>query len=163
MKTRNGRRIDDDGFSLVEALIAIAIFAMGILSVITMLDVGFNTTRLSRNMTTATELASSMMDRIRNDSTSQNDPFTANINSLMTYNGMNTNNAAPASAPASISFLQWQAQIQQNLPNGANGIVTVTQNPDPNLQLNYFVTVQINWPSFMQKNVRLVSEIVVAE
>jgi len=152
---------NDKGFSLLEGLIAIAIFGFGLLAVITMLDVGFNAGTLSKSMTTSTELAAYMMDRIRSDAMSQTDPFSSDRTRLTSFHGMDTSGSAPAVAPASAVFADWQTLIRQsNLQNG-KGTVTVVQNPDPNLPLHFTVTVRVGWSLLMNRGVTLQSVMVV--
>lgn len=150
---------NNSGFTIVEALFAIAIFGFGILSVITMIDVGFNAGTLSRNMTTCTELAAYMMDRIRFDAMSTTDPFSAELTKLSSF-AMDTNSAAPASAPGSTAFAAWQDLVQKNLKNG-RGTVTVAQTDSVSLPKHYTVSVTVSWTTVLTRKVELKSVITV--
>jgi type IV pilus modification protein PilV len=149
------------GFTLIEGLIAIAILAFGLLAVVTMLDVGFNAGALSKNMTTSTELAAYMMDRIRFESASQTDGLKADRPKLLSFNGLDTALAAPATSPANNAFAPWQQLVQQNLRNG-QGTVTIVQNPDPALSLHFTVTVQVTWGAPLTRRVALTSQMIVS-
>lgn len=178
MEPRQGRRKDvnrfkeeavrqplasrEKGFTLIEALIAIMILAFGLLAVVTMLDVSFSAGSLSKNMTTATELAAYMLDRVRQDTMSTADPVTADDARLQTFTNtagsiiLDTNNAAPASEPGRSAFLEWQRLFQlsdYSLPNG-RGVVTITRNDVKNAN-NHTVTVQVTWRGILQRGVVL--------
>ena len=149
---------NNDGFSLLEGLIAIAIFGFGLLAVVTMLDVGFNAGTLSKNMTTSTELAAFMMDKIRFDAMSTTDPFSADLTKLNSFS-MDTNASAPASGPGSAAFTEWQQLVRNNLRNG-QGIVTIVRT-DPTLPQHYTVTVRVTWNVLLTRGAMLESVIIV--
>jgi type IV pilus modification protein PilV len=149
-----------NGFSLIEGLIAIAIFGGGLLAVIAMIDVGFNSGRMSKNMTTCNELAASMMDRIRFETMEQNNPFIANFSKLMSYNNMDTSLVAPASLPAQASYNEWKSLIQQNLSNG-QGFVVITPFDAANFPNKYTVAVRVQWVSLFTHGVTLTTVIAV--
>jgi type IV pilus modification protein PilV len=148
---------NQSGFSILEGLIAIAIFGVGLLSVITMLDVGFNAGTISKNRTTATQLAATMIDRIRCESTAQNDPLSKDQTLLMSYDHMDTSAAAPAALPASLAFAEWQQDIQQNLPNGRGSVVI---NPIAAMPLHRVVEVTVSWSTAgFQRRVQLQTQV----
>jgi type IV pilus modification protein PilV len=154
---------NSSGFTLIEALISIAIFAFGVLAVVTMLDVGFSAGTLAKNTTTATELAASMMDTIQFSARSLTDPLYSDRARLTSFHNMNTSAAAPVKLPASSPqvFVAWQTLVQQNLPQG-RGLVTVVQNADASLQEHYTVTVQVFWTTVLQRSVTFQSEMIVS-
>jgi type IV pilus modification protein PilV len=181
---------DHRGFTLIEALVAITILAFGLLAVVTMLDVSISAGTLAKNTTKATELASWMMDRIRQDSSLATQPYTTSVISLRTYDNdatadliIDTDIAAdPALEPGRTAVQQWRALIQglavPSVPNymGANqlrgdrlpqgkGRVIITPY-DANKGGNHSVEVRVTWSSsglFFGRGVRLDSVLATAE
>lgn len=156
MKTE--RRAYNGGFSLLEALFAIVVLMIGVLGVITMLDVSFTAGSASKNMTTATELAQDMLDRIRTEAMSTAQPWAADDTVLQTFTNsatdivMDTSVAAlPAGNPALADFNRWKSLVQA-LPNG-RGVVTIQLNAAPGS--NHLVTVQISWTGILRRGVVL--------
>lgn len=133
---------NEKGFSILEGLIAISIFGIGLLSVIVMLDVGFNAGSSSRNRTTATQFAATMVDRIRFETTEQFDDLAKEEGKTQSYNNMDTNNPPPAIAPASFAFAAWQQDIQRDLPNGLGRVLIQTI---PGMPLHRRVRVNVSW------------------
>jgi len=157
------------GFTLLEALFAISILAIGLLAVITMIDASFAAGSLSKNTTRATELASWMVDRIKQDTSLTTQIYTIDGTKLLTYDNdsstsivVDTNLAAdPANEPGRTAVRQWRALIQglavpstsnymgantlrgERLPAG-RGTVTITPN-DLNKAGNHTVIVQVIW------------------
>jgi len=157
------------GFTLMEALFAITILAIGLLAVITMIDASFAAGSLSKNTTRATELASWMVDRIKQDTSLATQIYTIDRTKLLTYD--NDSSTAiridsslatdPANEPGRTAVRQWRALIQglavpstsnymgantlrgERLPAG-QGIVTITPN-DANKAGNHTVIVQVIW------------------
>ncbi len=134
-KSKNG------GFTLLEVLMATIIFAIGLLGVVTMLEVSFSAGTLSSNMTTATELATYMLDRIRQEGMSTTQVFSADATKLQTFNNLDTKNppSTYTADPGMTAFVAWQPLVQK-LPNG-RGVVTVQTGPAN----NNLVTVQVSW------------------
>lgn len=154
------------GFTLLETLMAVTILAFGLLAIVTMLDVSFNASTLAKNTTKATELASWMIDRIRQDSSLATQPYTASIASLRTYDNdaspalvIDTNNAAdPANDPGRSACQQWRSLLQgaaianylgadqlrgDRLPMG-QGVMTIIPY-DANNAGNHSVSVNVSW------------------
>lgn len=152
---KNARKLQERGFTLIEALVATFVLAFGLLAVITMLDVAYNAGSISRDRTIAMELAQTMLDRIVQESRSRTLPFSADANRLSTYvNGggvMDTNGGNPASDPALTAFVQWQPLVQQSLPNG-QGIVNIGLN-DALYANNHRVTVSVSWGALLPRQV----------
>ena len=107
------------GFTLLETLIAVAILAFGLLSVVTMIDVSYSAGSLAKNTTKATELAGWMMDRILQDTSLATQPYTASITSIRTYDNdattavaLNTDIALDAvNEPGRTALQQWRSLI----------------------------------------------------
>lgn len=143
MKGRNSQA----GFSLIEALISIAIMAIGCLAVITMLDTAFSAGQVSRDYTLGADLAADMVDTIRNQVMTQ---VGADPGRLASFDNdgtaslvLDTANATPASDPGKGAYQRWADLIQKNLKNG-RGIVTIIQN-DASVANNISVSVRVEW------------------
>ena len=172
---RSERVRKQDGFTMIEVLIAMIYMTIGLLGIIAMEDVALSRNVDAKRITIATNLATEMLDRIR-----LNSP--ANINPLLTppvptspylYHGIvacaavnptncagqafpanagNTAGAPPPNRPAWGDYRQWadrfavtDANGQPLLPNGV-GTVTSTLVGVPVLgQVQVDVTVQ--WSS----------------
>ena len=156
---RYARTLREKGFTLIEALVGIMILMFGLLGVITMLDVSYSSGTLSRNMTMATELGTHMLDRIRFDSITVDDPLVADIEKLRSFSNtggsviLDTNNANPALEPGLSAFQEWQQLVRTNLPNG-RGIVTIVPF-DPTRANNHSVSVRITWKGVLTRGVVL--------
>jgi type IV pilus modification protein PilV len=184
------RYSDHRGFTLIEALIAITILAFGLLAVATMLDVSFSAGTLAKNTTKATELASWMMDRIRQESSLATQPYTTSIIGLRTYDNdatadliIDTDIAAdPALEPGRTAAQQWRALIQglavpsvpnymgatqlrgDRLPRGRGRVTIVPY--DANKGGNHSVTVLVTWSlpaGLFARGVQLQSVLATAE
>ncbi|MBN4054099.1 type IV pilus modification protein PilV [Nitrospira defluvii] len=133
-----------EGFTLLEVLITVSILSVGLLGIASMQTVALNGTVFGSRMSTATNLADEMMERIRLRSPG----VTINNFSINDYNGIDTSDTStrpPSSAwQARGDYDQWLIRIQANIPNGA-GTVTVTQ-PSPNPLNRNNIQVQITWP-----------------
>ncbi len=167
----------DNGFTLLEALIAIAILSVGLLAVVTMIDISFSASTLGKNTTKATELASWMMDRLRQESSLSTATYSTNITNLRTFKNdpsstatriiLDTNIATVPADPGGTIFSAWKTLIQDpaNLPNG-RGVVTILPY-DANKSGNHTVNVQITWTStgsiFTQRGVVLDTVLTSAE
>jgi type IV pilus modification protein PilV len=142
----NGRS-SQAGFSLVEALISIAIMAVGCLAVITMLDTAFSAGQVSRDYTLGADLAADMLDTIRNQVMTQ---IGADPGRLESFDNdgtasiiLDTANAAPTLDPGKAAYQRWADLIQKNLKNG-RGIVTIIEN-DSSVAKNISVSVRVEW------------------
>ena len=116
--------------------------------------------------TRATELASWMVDRIRQDSSLTTQIYTTNLTNLRTYDndatalirGDTSSAVDPVSEPGRTAIQQWRALIQGNaianymganqlrgerLPAG-QGTVMITPN-DPNKAGNHTIIVNVTW------------------
>jgi type IV pilus assembly protein PilV len=126
------------GFTMVEAMVTVLIFAIGLLGVIGLQTLALSSTTISNQRNDATVLALDMADRMR-----------ANLGAVRSGVGFGYDVAAPASsacratyadavaAPVSCTIDQlaaddiydWLAQVQQTLPNGG-GAVCIDSNPN---------------------------------
>jgi type IV pilus assembly protein PilV len=130
----NGQR----GFTMVEALVTVLIFAIGLLGVIGLQTLALSSSSMSAQRNDATVLALDMADRMR-----------ANLGAVNTGPGTGYDVAVPASNTcravyadataaaatctsnqlAADDLFDWQAQIQQTLPSGA-GAVCIDSTPE---------------------------------
>jgi type IV pilus assembly protein PilV len=126
------------GFTMVEAMVTVLIFAIGLLGVIGLQTLALSSTTISNQRNDATVLALDMADRMR-----------ANLGAVRGGVGFGYDIAAPASnvcratyadavaAPANCTTDQlaaddlydWLVQVQQTLPSG-NGAVCIDSTPD---------------------------------
>lgn len=123
MSTMSGQHLwkGNQGFSMLEALVAVVVIAVGLLGVAVLYVEGLKAERTSVYRTTAVVLASEMADRIR-----------VNPTGLADYAGAAANNGCrngagdcTAAEMAADDLFWWQQDLAQRLPPGANGTVTV--------------------------------------
>ena len=123
---------------MVEAMVTVLIFAIGLLGVIGLQTLALSSTTISNQRNDATVLALDMADRMR-----------ANLGAVRSGVGFGYDIAAPATSacratyadavavPVSCTIDQlaaddlydWQTQVQQSLPNGS-GVVCIDSTPD---------------------------------
>jgi Tfp pilus assembly protein PilV len=162
------------GFTLMEALIAITILAIGLIAIVTMIDVGFSAGNLSRNTTRATELATWMMERIKQETWNVEQTYTSDLERIKTFDNDATTDIAvstenpgnPASEPGATAVKQWRALIQGDaidkylgagtlaggtkLPGGYGEVLIIPN--DPNHGNHHFVRVSVIWPTGILKH-----------
>ncbi|MEY2853463.1 MAG: type pilus modification protein PilV [Pseudomonadota bacterium] len=127
------------GYVLVEALITVLIFAIGMLGVVGLQTVALSSTSISNQRSEATVLALDMADRMRaNLGSADGTPGVgydlvtpANNGCRKVYAGSITGTpAACTTAQVAADDLQdWQDQIQQSLPGG-DGDVCIDSTPN---------------------------------
>lgn len=134
----NLRRQWARGFTLVEVLVALVVMSVGMLGIAGLYLEGLRWGRTSLYRTTAVGLAADMADRIR-----------ANPLAGAAYAGtgpgadggcVNGGVACTADELAADDWFTWSAELQQQLPTGANGEITVSST----VPQTYRVT--ISWP-----------------
>jgi Tfp pilus assembly protein PilV len=140
--------IREDGFTIVELLLASTILVVALLGIASVLPTADMTTHQSGQTTKAISLAQEMVEAIKND------PY----NDLNLYSGVNTNDITTFPADNPPTFLgntrltKWKNDINLILLTGAgitNGfgtitVSTVTSNPGGAPILRK-VTVTVNW------------------
>ncbi len=124
---------NEQGFSLVEVLVAMTILAIGLLGVLAMQTTATRGNAFSNTGSIATHLAEEMVDRIR--ANAGNNPGL--------YNGMDTSGTCPTVAPAAGDCADWQQRIADSRLPGAVGTVSVVQ--DQILENSATVTVTLSW------------------
>jgi type IV pilus assembly protein PilV len=126
------------GFTMVEALVTVLIFAIGLLGVIGLQTLALSSTSISNQRNDATVLALDMADRmranlgaVRNGAGNGYDVATAALNNCRsTYAGGSTAPVVCTSDQlAADDLYDWLAQIQQTLPSG-NGVVCIDSTPN---------------------------------
>ena len=175
---------DQRGFTLLEALVGIAILAFGLMAVVTMLDTSVTASSLAKNTTKATHLASWMMDRIRQDTSLTSQVYSTNITSLRSFDNDATANIAvdtdvavdPASEPGRTAVQQWRSLVQglavagymgaSQLPGDRlprpRGVVTITPY-DATRAGNHRVIVRVTWQGVLTRGVTIESVRATAE
>ena len=151
-KTRQPVR--QNGFSLVEVLIALIIMSVGMLGIATLFVQSMQAGRTSMFRHHAVTLAGDVADRIR-----------ANPRAGIAYTGLGANNACVANdtdcneaAMAANDIFLWDQQVVDSLPNGDVTIAfddtvipplyTITidwdePGEDPNSPLNYIINIPV--------------------
>lgn len=117
-------RKGDAGFTLIEVMISLVIFAIGMLGVSSMQLMGLRANVYTDQYSTATRLATEMLERVNN----------------YALNPLNFNNGA-FQLPA-IALTGWQDKIAAELGNGATGSTNVVY--DAANRLNT-VKVAVQW------------------
>lgn len=168
LKTTRFHR-DRKGFTLLEALVGLAIISFGLLAVVTLIDASFNASTLSKDTTKATHMAAWMMDRIKQDTSLVTQIYTTNITNLRSFDNdasleikIDTNVAAdPAAEPARTAVQEWRALLKglaiangdymdrNQLPGDRlpEPLGTVIITPyDPTCGGNHRVRVDVAWP-----------------
>ena len=140
------------GFTLIEALVAIVILGFGLLAVVTMIDVSFSATSLSRDTTRATELATMMLDRIIFETGSPNQPYTADLVRLQTFTCDTASAVNPASDPGKTACQEWKTAFNPVIRNaatslpGGRGVVQITPNALA-VSGSHRVHIEVTWQS----------------
>lgn len=156
---KKARVATQKGFTLLEALVGMMILIFGLLAVVTMLDVSFSTGTLSKDMTTATELATYMQDRLRFESSARNDPIASDLAKLGTFTNsmgadlvLDTSAPAPASEPGRSAFLDWKQRIESSTLQNGRGKVTIDLD-DAGSANNHKVSIEVSWQGLLRRQV----------
>jgi len=128
---------NNQGFSLIEVLVAITLLAIGLLAVAGMQTTAISGNSFAQSGTVAVHLAEEMVDRIRTN---------AGTNPNL-YNGVDTSLTVSAletalQEPAETDALGWKSDLEASgLPNVV-GTVTESNGPIPNTST---ITVTVGW------------------
>lgn len=127
---------NNQGFSLLEVMVAVLVVAVGLLGIAILFVEGLKAERTSIYRTAAVSLASEMADCIR-----------VNPDAVVAYQGVGQNNNCrngPADCTAeqlaTDDLFWWQQAMGRRLPPGATGTVTVT----PGVITNQYV-ISVTW------------------
>jgi type IV pilus assembly protein PilV len=142
MKTKMKNRKRQAGFTLVEAVVALVVLAVGMLGIAGLYIEGLRSSYTALARTTAVNLAADMADRIR-----------ANPAATIAYAGVGPGlNNLCVNGPADCSPAQlanddwfwWNQDVQNRLPQGTNTAVAVAvANPTP---FTTTYTIVMTWP-----------------
>ena len=117
----NLRRSRQEGFSMIEVLIAIVVLAIGLLGFALLQTTNLRYTQSANNRTLATNLAYSLLDQMRTNRLSAADYASAGF-------AANTLSAAACAAPAGTAVEQgiatWRCQVFNALGPSARAAVT---------------------------------------
>jgi type IV pilus assembly protein PilV len=127
------------GYILIEALITVLIFAIGLLGVVGLQTVALSSSSVSNMRTEATVLAMDMADRMRANlgaadgtpGAGYDEPAAAD-NACRSIYAAAVQGAPAACTPAELAaddMLDWLDQVGQSLPGGA-GMVCIDSTPD---------------------------------
>lgn len=138
------------GFSLIEALIALAILAIGVMAVITMLDTSFMAGRISGDYTQCSDVAAYIIDDLRFQLSGSEDIGAVVENKLNTYDNdasgdlvVDTALPSPVNDPGKYSHQLWKNMIEKKLKDG-RAVVKIVRN-DPNYANMTSVRITIEW------------------
>ena len=143
----------EKGFTLIEALVSIAILSIGMLGMAALQDIALTRNVDASELSQATNLATDMMERIR-----------YNAPNVTDYNGIDTLVAGtqpPVAQPmARGDYAQWKARLENNtaLP-GVQGLVTVVAQGPVALD-QQLVTIQVNWTGRLINHALVLSSII---
>ncbi len=141
--TYRHRHRDESGFSLLESLIAMSILAVGLLGLAAMQTMALSHNVDAQELTTATNMASEMLERIH-----YNRANVTNYNGAL-GSGIDTSNGAtqpPATQPtARGDYAQWQLNLNNSGLNSVRGTVNVTNPFGPPTLNQSQVVVQVRW------------------
>lgn len=143
---------DQAGFTLIEAMIASVILAVGLLALSGMQAMTLSRNVDSNELTRATSLAAEMVERIR-----------FNRSRVLIYNGINTTGAGNCSTISATNDPmargdcdQWRALLTGPYGAGLNGVtgsVSATSNGPTVPPLNQsLVSVQVSWTTLAGPN-----------
>ena len=146
----NGMRLsryqDEQGFSLLEGMLAAVLLGTGLLAMSAMQGIAFVKNVDSNELTRITTLASDMMERIQ-----------FNRRNAISYNGINTQSptncnaiSATAQPQARGDCLLWDSLIDGTQLQDVRGTVTVTDPPTVLAQRD--VTVTISWTGSLKSD-----------
>lgn len=109
----------EEGFTLIEGMIAMVMLAVGLLALAGLLDVALSRNVDANDLSQATHLASDMVERIRFNR--------ANVSAYSGLDSANSTTRPPSTQPmAQGDYDQWSARLASSKLGGARGQVTVT-------------------------------------
>jgi type IV pilus assembly protein PilV len=135
------RYTNEQGFSLLEGMLAAVLLGTGLLAMSAMQGIAFVKNVDSNELTRITTLASDMMERIQ-----------FNRRNAISYNGINTQSAtncnaisATAQPQAKGDCLLWDSLVDATQLQNVMGTVTVSDIIEPTVLSQRNVTVTISW------------------
>ncbi|GAB4433172.1 MAG: hypothetical protein OHK0040_03560 [bacterium] len=119
----------NNGYSLIEVLIAMSILTVGIMAVISMQTTALNTQFRSKMSSNMQLIAQQIIERI--NANARDDA------AIISYQGLNTNSSAPTDEPAKSDHTYFKS-LFSNIPGGYAEISVTNQRPYP-------VRIRVNW------------------
>lgn len=137
------RRPGQSGFTMVEALVALIVLAIGLLGIAALLLKSLQSGRTATYRTQAVNLAADLADRIRANRTAGAAYATLFADVEVGEPDCETTGGCTAGELASTDLSRWKASLAQLLPNG-QGQVAVVAPVAPGEPTNYTITVRWN-------------------
>ena len=137
---RSMRMRTERGFSLIEAMIALAILSFGLLAVAGMQSFALTGNVDASELTVVSNVAADMMERIR-----------FNWRNASAYDGINTKTGTQPAANQTAArgdYTQWLTRLTATNLSNIQGAVTVVASGPVGLQQN-LVTITVSWTSRM--------------
>ncbi|HNV55332.1 MAG: type IV pilus modification protein PilV [Pseudomonadales bacterium] len=140
MKKSALHRGDASGFSLIEGLVALVIFSIGLLGMAGLHSTGMRINAESWQRARANNMAMDILDRIRanRDDALANDSYLTDLTDVASGYAACSSACGTAQAVANNDLRQWKSTIESQLPAGKASIEVVNPGPNP----VYVVTVQ---------------------
>ena len=145
------KSLNNQGFTLLEVLVAIVIVSIGLLAVAGMQTTAITANASARDATIAIQFAEEMADRIRLNAGDTPE----------TYHGLDTNGGTATTCtgltaqndPALGDCIQWRSRLQSASLglSGARGFITVTD--DSPISKTATITVRITWGSITIRSI----------
>lgn len=135
------RRRAQSGFTMVEALVALVVLAIGLLGIAALYLNSLQSGRTAIYRTQAVNLVADLADRIRANRTAQNAYATLFADAEVEVGGCYTTGGCVAGDLASTDLARWKATLAQLLPNG-EGQVEFTPPVGAGEPATYVVTVR---------------------
>ena len=132
-----GKLNANQGFTLIEVLIAIAILAVAVMGVFMVYTQCTAEIRRAKNRTTATNYAQQMMEMVAST------PY-----DILNYHGLTTLTDPPTDNPVRADLLRWKANLQTFLTNAVGTIAVVK---DQAISHAILVTVTITYENYGRK------------
>jgi type IV pilus assembly protein PilV len=134
-------RYGEDGFTLLEGMMAAVVLAIGLLALAGMQGISLGRNVDANELTIATNLAADMVERIQ-----------FNRRNAIVYGGIDTSNTSTQPAASNImangDYTQWQSRLTSSPLKTAQGRVAVVAIGPTSPPLNQSqVVVTVNWQS----------------
>ena len=116
------------GFTLVEVMVAMVIFSVGLLGLAGLQSLGMTNNQTAYNRTVAMQMAYNMSDRMRTNITAVNAGTYNAVPALAVPAPLGTDCIAAVCAPAALGafdIFEWQTTIAAQLPQGRGSVTRV--------------------------------------
>ncbi len=139
----------NDGFTLVEVVLALGIIGFAILAILGILPVGLNTGRSAQDETRAAQIAQTIIESIASQAPSQFTGVSLPLSSGNASLDLSQSTSTPA-APAAKLYADNDAQLSQaNTAAATYAVNILTNNAPTGFDSGYAneVTVNVAWPA----------------